>query len=276
MNFLIENEQIIRVSVFIGLLVLLAVTEFLAPMANRQSSRPFQWFTNLSMVLLDNMTLKFLFPLLAAGAAKVSTENSFGLFNAISLNYWIEFWLSLLLLDFLIYTQHVMMHKIPMLWRLHRVHHTELGLDVSSAVRFHPIEILISMLIKIAFVVLFGITVEAVIVFEILLNGLALFNHSNIRIPNTLENILRKVIITPKIHWIHHSEIVHETNSNYGFNLVFWDKLFKTYIDKPTLNYNDMQQGLREFGFTKPLNLIELLISPFKNYPLKSKADKGS
>ena len=156
------------------------------------------------------------------------------------------------------------------------MHHTELGLDVTSAVRFHPIEIIISMLIKIAFVVLLGISVEAVIVFEILLNGLALFNHSNIKIAGPLEKILRKVIITPEIHWIHHSEIAHETNSNYGFNLVFWDKLFGTYIDKPTLNYDVMRQGLREFGFNRPMNLLELLISPFKSYPVKSSTDKES
>tara|TARA_R110002096_G_scaffold436105_1_gene668064 strand:- start:67596 stop:68426 length:831 start_codon:yes stop_codon:yes gene_type:complete len=276
MNLLIEHEQTIRVSVFIGLLVVLSGAEFLAPMATRRSSRPFQWFTNLSMVLLDNMTLKYLFPLLAAGAAKLSAESGFGLFNTLDLNFWIEFGLSLLLLDLLIYGQHVLMHKIPMLWRLHRMHHTELGLDVTSAVRFHPIEIIISMLIKIAFVVLLGISVEAVIVFEILLNGLALFNHSNIKIAGPLEKILRKVIITPEIHWIHHSEIAHETNSNYGFNLVFWDKLFGTYIDKPTLNYDVMRQGLREFGFNRPMNLLELLISPFKSYPVKSSTDKES
>lgn len=272
MNFLVEHEQGIRVGVFLGILILLSGLEFMIPLAKRRISRPNQWFTNLSIVLLDNLTLKIVFPLLAAGVAKYAHENGYGLFNIISTPYWISFILSLIFLDLLIYTQHVMMHKIPLLWRFHRMHHSELGLDATSALRFHPIEIVISMLIKMSFILIMGIPVAAVILFEILLNGLALFNHSNIKLPDIIEKALRQIVITPEVHWIHHSELPFETNSNYGFNLSLWDRLFSTYIDKPTQDYKELRQGLREFGFNEPLNIAELLISPFKDYP--TKADK--
>lgn len=275
MDFLVEYEQTIRPSVFIGLLVLLALAEFISPLAKRQMSRPFQWFTNISIVIVDTLTLRILFPLLAVGIAQYANENGIGLFNLISLNIWVVFVLSLLMLDLLIYGQHVMMHKFPLLWQLHRMHHSELGLDVTSAVRFHPIEIIISMLIKMAFVFIMGIPAAAVIVFEILLNGLALFNHSNIKLPAVMERMLRTLIITPEIHWIHHSEKPFETHSNFGFNLVIWDKFFKTYVDKPTSDYSVMQQGLPEFGFKNPLSIIELMMSPFKNYPSKQPQDNS-
>jgi len=269
MDFLVEHEQVIRVGVFLAILVLLSGLEFLIPLAKRRLSRPTQWFTNLVIVLLDNLTLKIVFPLLAAGVAKYANDNGYGLFNIISAPYWVSFVLSLILLDLLIYTQHVMMHRIPILWRFHRMHHTELGLDATSALRFHPIEIIISMLIKMEFVLIMGIPVAAVIIFEVLLNGLALFNHSNIKLPEIIEKPLRRIIITPEIHWIHHSELPFETNSNYGFNLSLWDRLFSTYIDKPKQSYKELRQGLHEFGFKEPLNVLELLVSPFKEYPAK-------
>ncbi|HRW28786.1 MAG: sterol desaturase family protein [Alphaproteobacteria bacterium] len=269
MDFLVEHEQVIRVGVFLAILVLLSGLEFLIPLAKRRLSRPTQWFTNLVIVLLDNLTLKIVFPLLAAGVAKYANDNGYGLFNIISAPYWVSFVLSLILLDLLIYTQHVMMHRIPILWRFHRMHHTELGLDATSALRFHPIEIIISMLIKMGFVLIMGIPVAAVIIFEVLLNGLALFNHSNIKLPEIIEKPLRRIIITPEIHWIHHSELPFETNSNYGFNLSLWDRLFSTYIDKPKQSYKELRQGLHEFGFKEPLNVLELLVSPFKEYPAK-------
>jgi len=265
MNALIEFEQIIRPSIFAGLLVLLAGAEFLFPLAKRKCPRARQWFTNLSIVVLDNLTLKLIFPLLAVGVSQYAADHGIGLFNLFELPLMLTIVLSLLMLDVLIYGQHVMMHLIPLFWRLHRVHHTEIGLDVTSAVRFHPIEIIISMLIKMLFVLVMGIPVAAVIIFEVLLNGLALFNHSNLKLPEKVDNVLRKLIVTPEIHWIHHSELVNETNSNYGFNLIIWDKLFSTYIDRPQVDYPKMQQGLRQFGLQKQLNLYQLLILPFKN-----------
>lgn len=269
MDLLIENEQTIRLTVFIGLLIILAVAEFIAPLAERQVSRPYQWFTNISVVIIDTLTLRLAVPVLGVGVAHYANETNFGILNFFEINEWVAFIISLLLLDVLIYGQHVLMHKIPILWRLHRMHHSELGLDVTSAVRFHPIEIIVSMLIKMAFVLIMGIPVAAVIVFETLLNGLALFNHSNLKLPEPLEKFLRHFIITPELHWIHHSEIGQETNSNFGFNLCIWDKIFGTYLDKPTFDYSEMRQGLPEFGYNKSLNIIELIVSPFKNYPLE-------
>lgn len=270
MEILIENEQNIRLGIFLSLLVFFALIEFLAPLAKRQEKRTTQWFTNITITIIDTVTMRLVLPVIAVGIAKQAADNGIGLFNVIDIGYWPSFILSLLLLDVLIYGQHVMMHKVPLLWRLHRMHHTELGLDVTTAVRFHPIEIIVSMLIKMAFVYLMGIPVAALIIFEILLNGLALFNHSNIKLASWIEKPLRKLIITPEIHWIHHSEKPNETNSNYGFNLVIWDKIFGTYIDKPTLRYKELRQGLSEFGFSKPQGLIELLISPFKTYKAKN------
>lgn len=265
MNFLIELEQVIRPGIFLGLLVLLGSAEFLFPLAKRKCTRARQWMINLSIVLIDAVTLKLIFPILAVGLAQYASEHSIGLFNLIELPFPVILIGSLLMLDLLIYGQHVVMHIVPFLWRLHRVHHTELGLDVTSAVRFHPLEIILSMLIKMAFVLLMGIPVVAVIIFEVLLNGLALFNHSNLKLPKPVDKFLRYLIVTPETHWIHHSEIVKETNSNYGFNLIIWDKLFSTYTARPKVDYPQMQQGLKEFGLKVPLSLYQLLILPFKS-----------
>jgi sterol desaturase/sphingolipid hydroxylase (fatty acid hydroxylase superfamily) len=264
MNLLIEFEKIIRPGLFLGLLVLLASAEFLFPLAKRKCIRSHQWMINLSLVLIDTFTLKLIFPLLVVGIAQYATEHSIGLFNLIELPFPVTLLTSLLMLDLLIYGQHVLMHKVPFFWRLHRVHHTELGLDVTSAVRFHPLEIIISMLIKMAFVLLMGIPVVAMIIFELLLNSLALFNHSNLKLSTSVDKFLRKLIVTPEIHWIHHSQVVKETNSNYGFNLIIWDKLFSTYTPRPSVDYPQMQQGLKEFGLKVPLSLYQLLILPFK------------
>ena len=271
MEFLITHEQNIRLGVFISLLIIFAGLEFIAPLAKRRAARLSQWFTNISITLISTFVMRLILPIFAVGVSNYTAEHNVGLFNIIDLGFWLTLIVSLLLLDVLIYGQHVMMHKVPLLWRLHRMHHTELGLDVTSAVRFHPSEMVVSMLIKMAFIFIMGIPVAAIIIFEIILNGLALFNHSNINLPRFIEHFMRKVFITPEIHWIHHSEIVNETNSNFGFNLVIWDKIFSTYLDKPTLPYTDLRQGLNEFGFEKPLSLIELIISPFKNYPQKGK-----
>ncbi len=265
MNILIEYEVIIRPAVFLTLFILLACGEFFFPLAKRKCTRLRQWFINLSIVIIDTILLKLLLPLLAVGVAQYAAEHSLGVFNIIAMPAWLTIILSLLLLDLLIYGQHVLMHNLPLLWKLHRMHHTELGLDVSSAVRFHPLEILLSMLIKMLFVLLMGIPVAAVILFEVLLNALALFNHSNLKLNKRLDALLRSCFVTPEVHWVHHSQIVKETNSNYGFNLIIWDKLFATYTAKPTLDYPEMQQGLREFNAQGPLTVAELLLLPFKD-----------
>lgn len=264
MDFLISYQHIFRPTVFIGLFIFFAFAEFRFPLSQRKTSRPYQWLTNLAFAIINSLLLKLLIPLLAVGVAAYAAEHQLGLFNVINIPTGISFILALLLLDLIIYCQHVLFHKVPLLWRLHRMHHTEIRLDVSSALRFHPIEILLSMLIKMIFVLLLGAPVAAVIVFEILLNGFALFNHSNLKLPKNVDYLLRKLVVTPEVHWIHHSPIVKETNSNYGFNLIIWDKLFATYISQPRVEYNKMQQGLFQFGLQKSLTLSELLLLPFR------------
>ncbi|GLS92405.1 sterol desaturase [Psychromonas marina] len=269
MEFLINYQHILRPSLFIVLFALFAYAEFYSPLSRRRTSRPQQWSTNLGLAVINSLFIKLIIPLLAVGVALYTHEHQLGLFNYIdanyvSLPYALVFLISLLILDLIIYCQHVLFHNVPLLWRLHRVHHTEIGLDVSSALRFHPVEILLSMLIKMSFVFLLGVPVAAVIVFEMLLNALALFNHSNLKLPKEVDKQLRKVIVTPEVHWIHHSPIVKETNSNYGFNLIIWDKLFSTYISTPRTEYQNMSQGLYQFGLQKSLSFKELLILPFK------------
>ncbi len=264
MNILIDYEHAIRLGIFLSLFIILAVVEFLFPLAKRKCCRLRQWSVNLSLAFLASLFLNILLPLLAVGVARFAADHSIGFFNIIDIPYAATVILALLMLDLLIYGQHVLMHKIPLLWSVHRMHHTEIGLDVSSAVRFHPIEIIISMLIKMLFVLILGVPVVAVIIFELLLNGLALFNHSNLKLPKGIDKFLRKFIVTPEVHWIHHSDIAQETNSNYGFNLIFWDKLFSTYRDKPALDYPIMRQGLSEFGVEQSLSLYKLLMLPFQ------------
>jgi sterol desaturase/sphingolipid hydroxylase (fatty acid hydroxylase superfamily) len=268
MNSLIANEQIIRPTIFIVLLVILAIVEYCYPLAKRKSSRIKQWSTNIALVVIASLLLKVSLPMLAVGVAQWSQINTLGLFNYIEFFRWgyapiSIFFLSIVLMDFIIYWQHVLMHKVPLLWRMHQVHHSEAALDVSSAVRFHPFELLFSMIIKLAFIIMLGIPVMAVIIFEIILNAMALFNHSNIKLPKKVELALRKLVVTPEVHWIHHSQIVRETNSNYGFNLIIWDKLFGSYIAKPKQDYKDLQQGLSQYNKQQPLNIIHLLMLPF-------------
>lgn len=263
MDTLQDYQDIIRLTVFCAVFIILAIAEYLFPLAKRKSPRYQQWSVNLSIALINSLSLHLLLPVLAVGAAHYAKVHGIGLFNCLDIPYAVVVILSLLLLDLIIYGQHLVLHKIPLLWTLHRMHHTEIGLDASSAVRFHPIEMIISMLIKMAFVLLLGVPVVAVILFELLLNGLALFNHSNLKLSPAADKCLRKVIVTPEVHWVHHSKIVTETNSNYGFNLIIWDKLFSTYLAKPAVEHSKMQQGLSEFGVKKPLTLFALLASPF-------------
>lgn len=263
MEFITEFQEILRPLVFFILLFAFLLAEYFYPLAKRKCHRMMQWSTNISLAIINSISLHIILPILAVGVAQLADQQQIGLFNIIELPDLMVIIISLILLDFIIYWQHRLFHNIPILWRLHRLHHTEIGLDTTSAVRFHPIEIILSMLIKMFFVLLLGIPVVAVIIFEILLNGLALFNHSNIKLAAIVDTFLRKLIVTPNVHWIHHSPKVKETNSNYGFNLIIWDKIFNSYVAKPTQDYSEMQQGLSDFGLTKSLNLKQLLLIPF-------------
>jgi len=201
---------------------------------------------------------------MAVGSAIYAQNQDFGLFNMIDTPVWLEIIIALILLDLIIYAQHVISHKIPLLWRLHKIHHTDLDVDVTTAVRFHPLEILLSMVFKMAVVVILGPAVMAVIIFEIALSSFALFSHTNLKIPAKMDLMIRKIIVTPAMHKIHHSCQIDETNSNYGFNLSIWDRIFGTYKHQPDRGYDQMQIGLNEHRAQQDLGLLSLILMPFR------------
>ena len=255
----------IRLGVFLGLFALFAVIEALAPRRVRSQPRITRWVTNWGITVLNTLTLRalaFALPLLAVGAALDAGAQGWGLFNALSWPFWVEVILAVLILDLAIWAQHLITHKIPILWRLHRVHHADVDMDVTTAIRFHPVEIALSMILKIGLVYLLGPAAVAVILFEILLNGTAMFNHANIRLPLGLDAALRRVLVTPDMHRVHHSLHRHEHDSNYGFALSIWDRLFGTYIAQPAAGHDQMQVGL-EWQDDRPSHLGWSLRLPF-------------
>ncbi|WP_227271761.1 sterol desaturase family protein [Roseobacter weihaiensis] len=260
-----ENETIIRFGVFLGLFALLATLEALAPRRARSQPRSTRWVTNWSVTVVNTLTLRalaFALPLLAVGAALDAEAQGWGLFNAIALPLWLEVVIVVLIMDFAIWLQHLVTHKVPLLWRLHRVHHADVDMDVTTAIRFHPVEIALSMLLKIGLVYLLGPAAIAVVLFEIILNGTAMFNHSNLALPAWLDRIVRLVLVTPDMHRVHHSVHRHEHDSNYGFSLSIWDKMFGTYIAQPKAGHDDMLVGL-EWQDTRPSKLGWSLALPF-------------
>ncbi len=261
-----ENETTIRLTVFIGLFVLFAGLETLLPKRKRVQPRAGRWFTNWALIVVDSLTLRllaFVVPALAVGAAVDAGINGYGLFNALDWNPWIEGILAILFFDFAIWFQHLITHKIPILWRLHRVHHADRDMDVTTAVRFHPIEIFLSMLLKIGLVYVIGPAAWAMLAFEVILNGTAMFNHANINLPPWLDRLIRMVLVTPDMHRIHHSDKRREHDSNYGFSLSLWDKLFGTYIAQPEGGEEAMTVGLR-WQDDRPARLGWSLLLPFR------------
>lgn len=258
------EEQIIRLAFFLGTLMIIAAWEVNAPRRRLTDSKKRRWLTNLSLVLLDTAVVRFLIPILPAGLAVMLKENGWGILNIINQPVWLKIALALLFLDFVIYLQHLLFHFMPVLWRLHRMHHTDLDIDVTTGNRFHPIEIVISIGIKLAAVALIGPPVVAVVAFEIMLNATAQFNHGNIRIPVPVDRHLRLFLVTPDMHRVHHSVIPRETNSNFGFNLPWWDRLFGTYRPQPEKGHSGMSIGLKEFRNPAELTLVRLLLQPFQ------------
>ena len=265
MESLIEYEALWRMAVFVGLLVLFALWELLAPARRADIPRVIRWSNNFAMVVLDTLILRLVFPVLAVGVASIATQNGWGLFPVINVPGALAMVAGVLLLDMAIYGQHVMFHKVPVLWRLHRMHHADPHFDVSTALRFHPVEIVISMAIKMGVVLTLGLAPVTVILFEILLNATALFNHSNVRLPRALEPLVRMVVVTPDMHRVHHSDIRRETDSNYGFSLPWWDWLFGTYTAQPSRGHSGMGIGIRRFGTRRDQWLDRLLVQPFRN-----------
>ena len=261
------GEQIIRLVFFFGVLAVVATWEVIAPRRQLTDNKGRRWLANLSLVVIDTAVVRFLLPVLPVGMAIMAQQHGWGILNIITLPAWIKILLAVVALDFAIYLQHVLFHFLPILWRFHRMHHTDLDIDVTSGNRFHPIEILISMGIKMATVSFIGAPTVAVVVFEVALNATSQFNHGNIRIHDTLDRCLRLFVVTPDMHRVHHSIIPSETNSNFGFNLTWWDRLCGTYRPQPERGHMAMTIGLKEFRDPAMLNLPRLLIQPFVPVP---------
>jgi sterol desaturase/sphingolipid hydroxylase (fatty acid hydroxylase superfamily) len=261
-----EHELVFRLGVFLGLFALFATLEVLAPRRVSAQPRSTRWFTNMSIMVLDTLALRALaiaLPFLAIGAAVDAGRMGWGLFNALDWPLWVEVVLAILILDLAIWAQHLVTHKVPMLWRFHRVHHADRDFDVTTALRFHPVEILASMLLKIGLVYLLGPAALAVLLFEIILNGTAMFNHSNLRLPLWLDRAVRLILVTPDMHRVHHSIHRHEHDSNYGFALSVWDRIFRTYRPKPEAGHDLMTVGL-EWQDERPSRLGWALMLPFR------------
>lgn len=260
-----ENEALVRLGAFGGLFLLFAALETVAPRRVRKHPRRGRWLTNWGISIANVLALRALalgLPLLAVGAALDAEAQGWGLFNQLGWPLWLEMPLAVLIFDFAIWLQHLITHKVPLLWRLHRVHHADVDFDVTTAIRFHPVEIALSMLLKIGLVYLLGPAAWAVVIFEVLLNGTAMFNHANLRLPLGLDAALRKVLVTPDMHRVHHSVHRHEHDSNYGFSLSLWDRLFRTYRAQPEAGHDGMTIGL-EWQDTRPTRLGWSLWLPF-------------
>ncbi|PKN13706.1 MAG: fatty acid hydroxylase [Deltaproteobacteria bacterium HGW-Deltaproteobacteria-4] len=262
-----ENEVFLRIASFVGILSFIALWEIVAPRRPLTTRKGPRWFANLSMIAIATLLIRFTFPLLPVGLAIIAREQGWGVLNLISLPSWLAVTIALLALDLVIYLQHVMFHFLPTLWRLHRMHHSDLDLDASSGNRFHPVEIMISIGIKLGAVLIIGPSPFAVLLFEILLNAAAIFNHGNIRIPLGIDRWLRSVVVTPDMHRVHHSILPRETNSNFGFSLSWWDFLFGTYRAQPGAGHLEMTIGLKEYRNPARLTLPRLLVQPFITPP---------
>ncbi|MEG3619365.1 sterol desaturase family protein [Magnetovibrio sp. PR-2] len=262
---LLAHEPAVRLSAFFGIFAVMAALELLAPRRELTVSKGLRWFSNLGIVALNTAIARVIFPMAPVAFAFVCAENGWGVLNILDWNGWLELALAVVLLDFFIWLQHVMVHAIPMLWRLHRMHHTDLDYDVTTGARFHPVEILLSFGIKFCVIALLGASPVAVLVFEVILNAMAMFNHANFKLPLGLDAVLRLLVVTPDMHRVHHSAIPRECNSNFGFNLSVWDRVFATYTAQPELGHEGMQIGLDMFREEKDERLDQMLIQPLRD-----------
>jgi sterol desaturase/sphingolipid hydroxylase (fatty acid hydroxylase superfamily) len=267
-----------RLGVFLGVFVLLAIWEIAGPRRRQTADRRTRWSSNLGIVALDTILVRLVFPLTAVGFALWVEERGWGVFNLLALPHWFLVVASVVVLDLAIYLQHVLFHAVPALWRLHRMHHADLAFDVTTGVRFHPIEIILSMLIKLAVIAALGTPAIAVLIFEILLNATSMFSHSNICMPVGVDRWLRWLVVTPDMHRVHHSILPHETNSNFGFNAPWWDRLFGTYREMPAAGHQDMIIGIEQFRDSHELRLDRMLLQPFRDdvgsYPIGRRKGK--
>lgn len=263
-DIILAAEPTIRIIAFFAVLTAMALWEVAAPRRRRDIPRVVRWTNNIALVVLDTAILRLTFPILAVGLASMSEERGWGFLNNIEAPVWLAIVVSMLLLDLAIYLQHVMFHAVPGLWRLHRMHHADLDFDATTGLRFHPVEILASMGIKLAVVAALGPPAVAVLLFEVILNATALFNHANIDIPRPVDRVLRWIVVTPDMHRVHHSVDPRETNSNFGFNLPWWDRLLGTYVAQPAKGHTDMDIGIEQFRTRRDLWLDRMLIQPLR------------
>lgn len=259
-------ETAVRIGSFLAIFALLAGWEFWRPRRVLSQAKHVRWLTNLSLVVVDALVLRLMGGVVAFAAAVYVQQHGWGWFNNVAWPYWLEFIIAIVLLDFGLYLQHVTTHRVPWLWRLHRVHHTDLDIDLTTGVRFHPIEIGLSMIYKVVLVTALGAAPWAILVFEIILNGASLFNHSNVYIPEKIDRRVRRVIVTPDMHRVHHSTRVEETNSNFGFSISLWDYACGTYRKAPALGQLGMEIGLNEYRDPQRLGFLQLLLLPFHNH----------
>lgn len=267
---LLTNEPVLRISVFLAVLAVMILWETLATRRPQRISRLKRWPGNLAIVALDTLAVRLVFPLVAVGVALLASERGWGLLNLIALPAWLSIVLAILALDLAIYVQHRVFHAVPWLWRLHRMHHADLEFDVTTGLRFHPLEILLSMAIKMGVVLILGAPALAVIIFEVLLNATSLFNHGNARLPEKVDRWLRLFLVTPDMHRVHHSAIRRETDSNFGFSVPWWDRLLGTYRNQPEKGHMGMTIGIGVFCKEKDLRLDQMLLQPFRRTTQKA------
>jgi len=263
MNWILNHEPAVRLGFFVGVFVTMAIWELIVPRRRLRASKGLRWFANLGIMILSTLVVRVIFPTAAVGMALVAAERGWGLLNNLDLAPAVSIALAILILDFAIYLQHVMFHAVPALWRLHMVHHADIDFDVTTGLRFHPFEIVLSMLIKLAAVAVLGPPAVAVIIFEVVLNATAIFNHGNVQVPTMVDRVLRWIVVTPDMHRVHHSVKPLETNSNFGFNLPWWDRLLGTYRGQPENGHEAMTIGLSQFQDRPRQGLLWLLALPF-------------
>jgi sterol desaturase/sphingolipid hydroxylase (fatty acid hydroxylase superfamily) len=263
-DWILSNELLVRLSFFLGIFVVMAVWEILWPRRQLTVSKGSRWANNLGLIVLNTLLLRILFPTAAVGVALLAQTQGWGLLNYYELHITLAVVLAVVAMDFVIWLQHVVVHAIPVLWRLHRVHHADLDYDVTTGARFHPIEIILSMLIKFATIMLLGPPMVAVVIFEVLLNATAMFNHGNVYIPEKIDRMLRLFVVTPDMHRVHHSVHAPLANSNFGFNLPWWDRLLGTYAAQPPEGHTEMEIGLDTFRDPKQVDRLPgMLMLPF-------------
>jgi sterol desaturase/sphingolipid hydroxylase (fatty acid hydroxylase superfamily) len=259
---LLAGEPWIRLGIGAAVFAAMAGWEVVAPRRSQAIGRWLRWPSNLGILIVDTIILRLLFPTAILGLALGGEERGWGLLNNLPLPRWIAVIVAVIVLDLAIYFQHVLFHAVPALWRLHRMHHADLEFDVTTGVRFHPLEILLSMVIKLGVVLALGAPALAVLIFEVLLNATSMFNHGNVLLPQPIDRFLRNIVVTPEMHRVHHSVAPAETNSNFGFNLPWWDRLFGTYRAQPAAGHAGMTIGIERFRHVEDLRLDRMLIQP--------------